>query len=88
MYLEVPIDALYNINGFYIGAGPYAAVALSGKYKSELTITSTGQTESEDRDVKIGGNNEDDFKRSDLGINLLGGYELKLLASIILGFFF
>ena len=77
MYLEVPINALYKKNGFYIGAGPYAAVALSGKYKSELTITSSGQTEREDRDVKFGGNNEDDFKRSDFGINLLGGYELK-----------
>jgi hypothetical protein len=77
MYIEVPLNVLYKINGFYIGAGPYAAIALSGKYRSELTPTSSGQTESEDRDMNFGSNNKDDFKRSDFGINLLAGYELK-----------
>jgi hypothetical protein len=77
MYIEVPLNAVYRINGFYLGAGPYAAVALSGKHKSVLTSTSSGQTASEERDIKFGGNPDDDFKRSDFGINLLAGYELK-----------
>ena len=75
MYIEVPVNAVYRVNGFYLGAGPYAAVALSGKHKSELT--SSGQTANEDRDIEFGSKNKDDFKRSDFGINLLGGYELK-----------
>jgi hypothetical protein len=75
MYIEVPVNAVYRFNGFYLGAGPYAAVALSGKHKSELT--SSGQASSEERDIKFGSKSEDDFKRSDFGINLLGGYELK-----------
>ena len=75
MYIEVPVTAVYRVNGFYLGAGPYAAVALSGKHKSELT--SSGQTANEDRNIEFGSKNEDDFKRSDFGINLLGGYELK-----------
>ena len=77
MYIEVPINAVYKINSFYIGAGPYAAVALSGKYKSQLTSISSDFMENEERDIKFGNNNEDDFKRADFGINLLAGYELK-----------
>ena len=77
MYIEVPINAVYKFNSFYVGAGPYAAVALSGKYKSNLTSASSGQTTNEERDIKFGNKNEDDFKKSDFGINLLGGYELK-----------
>jgi len=77
MYIEVPINAVYKFNSFYVGAGPYAAVALSGKYKSNLTSASSGQTTNEERDIKFGSKQENDFKRSDFGINLLGGYELK-----------
>lgn len=77
MYIEVPINAVYRVNGFYLGAGPYAAIALSGKHKTELTSTSSGKTANEERDVKFGGNQEDDFKSTDFGINLLAGYELK-----------
>jgi hypothetical protein len=76
MYIEVPINAVYKFNSFYVGAGPYAAVALSGKYKSNLTSASSGQITNEERDIKFGGKQEDDFKRSDFGINLLVGYEL------------
>lgn len=75
MYIEVPINAVYRINSFYLGAGPYASVALSGKNKSKLT--SSGQIVDEERDIKFGDNLEDDFKRSDFGINILAGYELK-----------
>lgn len=75
MYIEVPVNAVYRFNGFYLGAGPYAAVAISGKHKSELT--SSGQTAIEERDLKFGSKSQDDFKRSDFGINLSGGYELK-----------
>ena len=77
MYIEVPINAVYRINSFYLGAGPYAAVALSGKRKSALTSTSSGQTENEERDINFGDKKEEDLKRSDFGINFLAGYELK-----------
>lgn len=51
MYIEVPVNAVYRVNGFYLGAGPYATVALSGKHKSELT--SSGHTANEDRDIEF-----------------------------------
>jgi len=33
MYLEIPVNAVYKISSFYVGAGPYAAFAISGKDK-------------------------------------------------------
>lgn len=77
MYIEIPVNAVYRINSFYLGAGPYAAVALSGKYKSELTSSLTGQTENEERDIKLRDHRDADLKRTDFGINFLAGYELK-----------
>lgn len=35
MYLEIPVNAVYKLGGIYLGAGPYAAFAISGKDKGE-----------------------------------------------------
>lgn len=35
MYLEIPVNAVYKIGGIYLGAGPYAAFAISAKLKGE-----------------------------------------------------
>lgn len=75
MYLEVPVNAVYKIGGIYLGAGPYAAFALSGKQKEE--DNEDGDVEKEERDLKFGDNpEEDDLRRGDFGINLLAGYQL------------
>src|SRR5690606_37630569 len=46
MYLEVPVNAVYKVGNIYFGAGPYAAFALSGKYKDEWK--SEGESESDE----------------------------------------
>lgn len=70
MYLEIPVNAVYKIGGIYLGAGPYAAFALSGKYKVE----ETDEPKVED-DIKFG-SDEDQMKGTDFGVNFLAGYEL------------
>jgi hypothetical protein len=70
MYLEVPVNAVLNFNGFYFGAGPYVAYALSGKAKAQQN----GVTVSADIPF---GNNPGEFKRVDFGANALAGYQLK-----------
>lgn len=66
MYLEVPVNAVYKINGLYFGAGPYAAFGLSGKAKDG----------DDEEDIKFG-SNEDEIKGTDFGVNFLAGYQLK-----------
>ncbi len=48
MYLEVPVNALYKFQSFYVGAGPYAAFALGGKTKAEGKMTEDDVTISVD----------------------------------------
>lgn len=75
MYLEVPVNAVYKIGGIYFGAGPYAAFALSGKEKWEENMD--GEVDKGEEDLQFGNNpDEDDLRRGDFGINLLGGYQL------------
>lgn len=80
-YLEVPLTfkATKEFNDFnlYAAAGPYVAIGLNGKLK----VKYDGETESEDIDW---GNDEeeDDFKRLDLGLSLGAGIEV---ASFLLG---
>ncbi|MFA6276092.1 MAG: porin family protein [Pedobacter sp.] len=69
MYIEVPVNLLANFKAgsgkVFFGAGPYYAFAVDAYAKSG------GVKE----DIEIG-SSEDDFKRSDFGINFLGGYQL------------
>lgn len=68
-YLELPVNLLANFNAgtgkFFVGAGPYAAYALSGNTKS-------GGTK---EDINFGSSSED-MKRFDFGLNFLAGYQL------------
>ena len=67
-YLEIPLNMLYKTSSskgrFYVGGGPSIAFGISGKSKdgvSEYPIT-------------LGKDNGSEFKRLDLGLNLLAGY--------------
>jgi len=68
-YLELPVNLVANFNAgtgkVFVGAGPYAAYALSGNAKA-------GDLK-EDAEF---GSGEDQVKRMDFGINFLGGYQL------------
>ncbi len=85
MYLEIPLNAIYKSKGFYFGAGPYFAYALSGKQDYVINIVaSDGQGNTESSSVaengKVNFGNEegqDDYKTTDYGLNFLAGYQLK-----------
>ncbi len=68
-YLELPVNLIANFNAgpgkFFIGAGPYAAYALSGNSKADGV--------KEDAEF---GSGEEQVKRMDFGVNFLTGYKL------------
>ncbi|MDF2514925.1 MAG: PorT family protein [Sphingobacterium sp.] len=67
LYLEIPVNMVYYINAgsgkAFIGAGPYAAIGLSGRDKLL----------GEKQDVEWG---DDGLKRFDAGINTMLGYKM------------
>jgi hypothetical protein len=81
MYIELPVNAVVNFQTgsgkFFIGAGPYAAMGIAGKSKSEVKVNGTVDPQfSTDEDIKFGSNEDDDFKSTDFGVNFLLGYQL------------
>lgn len=79
MYIEMPINAILNFGGFYVGAGPYIAYAIAGKTNTEVLVNGAVVplfTEPE-RNVKFGSANTDDINPFDFGANILAGYRLK-----------
>ncbi|MDB5014267.1 MAG: hypothetical protein JWQ25_2469 [Daejeonella sp.] len=74
MYVEIPVNAVAkfpfsSVGKFFVGAGPYAAFGISGKSKIEMM----GEEESTD---KVFDKEEGMYKKSDFGVNILGGLEL------------
>lgn len=69
-YLEVPLDFVYKAaGGFFVGAGPALAYALSGKNKYDDNTP--------DEKLEIGSDeNNDDLKAFEFSGNLLAGYQL------------
>lgn len=80
MYAEVPVNLLIRadlgVASFYLGGGPYAAYAISGKIKS------SGISEK----IQFGNTNQDYMKPSDYGINLLTGLDLRGGLNLGLGY--
>ena len=87
-YLEIPINFQYKFGAhrsgqFFIGGGPYLAIALGGKVTNDdITIVdrpngvSTVTDRSTEYNLRIGNNaNTDDVKKGDMGINLNLGYQ-------------
>jgi len=83
MYLEIPVNAVFNFDlgpgKIFFGAGPYYAIAISGKIKKNGTAiqgnSSATTTISSSRDVEFGSSK--DYRRGDFGLNFLAGYQLK-----------
>ncbi|MFD0764162.1 porin family protein [Mucilaginibacter lutimaris] len=73
-YLQLPVNIVYHapvaIGNVYFGAGPYAALGVTGKQK----YTGGGVTQSEDITF---GSDAGDVKRTDFGINGIAGVEFK-----------
>jgi len=78
MYVEVPINAVFNFGGFYVGAGPYVGYGIAGKTKTDLSINGQNIPElsEPERDLKFGSGEDDDLKPFDFGANILAGYRL------------
>ena len=64
--IEIPVNFLYTSNGgFFIGAGPSASFAVSGKAKfNDLSAK-----------MHFGNSNDDDMKSFDFGANVVTGYQ-------------
>lgn len=64
--IEIPVNFLYTSNGgFFIGAGPSASFAVSGKAKLDEISA----------DMHFGNSNDDDMKGFDFGANVVTGYQ-------------
>jgi Outer membrane protein beta-barrel domain len=70
--IEIPVSATFkypikNAGKVYAGLGPNFAIALGGKIKGGSTS----------RKMNLGSADSDDFKRLDIGLNFLLGFELE-----------
>lgn len=87
MYVQVPLSFTFRSHGFYIGAGPYAGYAVTGKLK--IKTESGGSSTESSESLKFGKEQTKDFGSLDYGATLELGYEffgsLRLTASYSLG---
>jgi outer membrane protein with beta-barrel domain len=68
-YIDLPLNFVYNIHGFFVGAGPALGFGISGKDKG----TFGGQSET--NDVNFGSGDDDDLKPFEISANILAGYK-------------
>ena len=79
LYLELPVNFVVKLpvttgTNFFVGAGPYGALGIGGKYKATATVAgASGETT---RNIKYGSDNEADLRRFDYGVNALAGLEI------------
>lgn len=77
-YVEVPANFLFKPaigthTHLYFGLGPYVALAVGGKSSSNAS-TSVGSFYT-DHSLKFGNDSDDDLKQTDVGGNVLAGFE-------------
>ncbi len=81
LYIEIPVNLVGKLplgatgTNLYLGAGPYAAFAVSGERKVSGNL---GEAYAEGtRDLSYGDDaSENDLKRGDFGVNFIGGVQL------------
>ena len=79
LYLELPVNFVVKVpittgTNFFVGAGPYGALGIGGKYKATATVAGgSGETT---RNIKFGNSSGDDLKSFDYGLNALAGLEI------------
>ncbi|MBC8053233.1 MAG: PorT family protein [Sphingobacteriaceae bacterium] len=78
MWLEIPVNLVGKIplgasgTSFFIGAGPYAGVAIAGENETTLAGSSNNSTSK----IKFGDEAGDQVKMLDFGLNGLAGVQL------------
>tara|TARA_B110000483_G_C18107373_1_gene508230 strand:- start:435 stop:1097 length:663 start_codon:yes stop_codon:yes gene_type:complete len=79
LYLEIPLNASFkaDLGGAMLNifAGPYLAIAVSGK--SKLEYPSAFSSLDEEDDLKFGTDVADDLKRTDFGLNFGAGIQFE-----------
>ncbi|MBP0902667.1 porin family protein [Mariniflexile gromovii] len=82
-YLELPILAIYKVNGtngkLFLGAGPSFGYGISGKIKGEVSFKEGNTTSTESFSIDAFKDEEDDgggLSRFDLGVMGVAGYAL------------
>lgn len=77
-YIEVPVNILFKPTigtntKFYVGAGPYIAAGVGGEVSYDGNLGDiSGHS---DHDIKFGNDSNDDLKSTDIGGNVLAGFE-------------
>lgn len=73
-YFEIPLNAVYKINGFFAGAGPSFATGFTGtdKIDDDNNSVNNSKTDVEFRNKKGG----DFVKPYDIGLNIIAGYRM------------
>ncbi|EOR93023.1 hypothetical protein ADIARSV_3823 [Arcticibacter svalbardensis MN12-7] len=74
-YLEMPINLVYRYRNFFVGAGPYASLAMKGTIKSD---SQEDDISFGNRYVSGGSSKNDDWKKYDFGASMLLGYKWKI----------
>lgn len=83
-YIEVPLNFQYEMSGphFFIGAGPYVAMAVDGHTLSSGSVTTAGvkvDVPETKEEIKWGNDGKTtDFRRLDYGVNINLGYMLDM----------
>ena len=82
-YLEVPVLAIYNVNGiggkWFFGAGPSAGYGVSGKLKGDVEFSDESGSYKESFKVdafKKESDNGANFKRLDMGLEAVAGHNI------------
>ena len=84
-YIEIPLNLAFKANDLQIFAGPYVAMGISGKHKSDFTVSFMGQSEDSEEEITLKpafgevnyddlGEDEDAFSALDYGLNFGLGY--------------
>ncbi len=90
LYLEVPLNAIVRVplnskSSLFFNAGPYVAIGIAGKTKTESKIL--GIMSNTEADIKFNNDNPaqpgqqeaayDKLKRFDIGLNIGGGFDFR-----------
>ena len=85
LYVELPVNfvakiplGMHSKSHFFVGAGPYAAVGVAGKYTSEIIGVDDSKTtkdiEWDNENAQSGSGLNNKMKRFDAGANVIAGF--------------
>lgn len=91
-YLQIPVNVLYNLpiktGKFFVGGGPYIAMAVSGKNTAYFTAVNSGGNVTQNKtETSVNfGSGANELQRFDYGFNVLGGFRFNNGLDLGLGY--